>query len=142
MDPAIHVTERLVRLFGDEILEPVKVFRDPGVVEAPSTPHSQREEEIMVRLRSRRYRVTHAARAPLDIAASKEDDEVTIIVRHGRDKALYERSSQVAEMASAIGARAIAVVDDPEIARDLEALGIEVVRRIDLGEDKGARDNW
>jgi putative transcriptional regulator len=141
MDPALSVSERLVRIFGEEILEPVKVFRKPADAEPPSRPHSEEEERVMERLRRQRYRVVHAARAPLDIAASRSDDEVAIVVKHGRDKALFERSSQVAEMASTIRVRALAIVDDPEVARDLEALGIEVVRSSELREDKRHSDN-
>jgi len=141
MDPALPVSERLVKLFGESILEPVRVFRKPRVKGAQPPPHSQREEKIMVKLMQQNYSVIHVSRAPLDIAASRMDEEMAIVVRHGRDKALFERSSQVAEMASAIEVKAVAIVDDPELARDLEALGIEVVRHEDFEEDKRHSDN-
>ncbi len=133
MDPTLPQAEKLVNIFGEDIMVPVNLFRDAEVdPEEYGRPHSRLEGELLESLRSRGYRAAHASRAPLDIAASREGRSITIVVKHGYDKNIYERSIEVVELAETIRAEAVALVDKKDLAKDLEGAGIRVYRFSEL----------
>ncbi|WP_460123871.1 helix-turn-helix domain-containing protein [Stetteria hydrogenophila] len=138
MDPTIDKAEKLVELFGEDILEEIDIFKPPKTMQgAGSKPSTTDEIQLANKLATMGLRVVHTKRTATDIVAASDEVKIAAIVERRRESAskLLERAEYATRLAQAIDANMIALTRNSEVATELEALGFESVK-----EPQEARD--
>jgi len=84
MNLSIEKAARLVEVFGEEILEPVELFKEPRLKdnEVLSKPDTKLEEEIITFLEKHGFHVCHLRRTPIDVLAKSGNKIMSIILKH------------------------------------------------------------
>ena len=132
IEPSIEKAEKLVDLFGEDIVRPLDLFEPPK--EPPRTRQNydaRIEEEVAKALEASGYRVVHARRTVVDLGCSgKEDDRMLFVVEHPREKPArtQEKIVYLEKFSAVMGVdERIAVVSSREKARMFEREGIRAV---------------
>ncbi len=137
MDIVLDKALRILDVLGEDVFQPIDVFR----VEEPRSEVENVDEEGEKRLAKELLGaggvVVHAKRTVVDLAARLGDRASLIVYEHrGEDaRMVLRRGEEAARVARVTSSEAIAVVESREAARELEAMGFEVVR----GAEEAAR---
>ncbi|AEM38984.1 transcriptional regulator, XRE family [Pyrolobus fumarii 1A] len=121
---------RILDVFGEEVFRPIEVFR----VEEPRSELRNLDEEgeraIAERIMEAGGIVVHAKRTVVDLAARLGERTSIIVYEHRRERTdgVIRRGEEAARIAEATSSEVIAIVERSETARDLEALGLHVIR--------------
>ncbi|MEN2999023.1 MAG: helix-turn-helix domain-containing protein [Acidilobaceae archaeon] len=136
MDPSIEKGEKLVEMFGEEILKAVDVFaeeRREGRPEQLDTPGEALIANALLRMG---FKVAHARRTAFDIVGKREREGVSVVVEHGKESlssflAKYYSSVKVGRVTRS---EVFAVAESHESAQRFKREGIEVLTRDELIE--------
>ena len=133
IEPTVDRAERLVSIFGEEILEPIDIFNSPKKLlegEEESSGFDVPEEGIMYRVMSRLgFKVAHAKRTSIDLGASRRGDyRVLVVTRRRRESSysLLERIVRSKRFSEVMDSEMLIVVPkDSEEARVLRSERLE-----------------
>ncbi len=131
MDPTLEKAEKLVRLFGEEILREIDILKPPEGPGGGHPPDSSVEERLMASLSGAGLRAAHARRTAVDVTAGSEDVRVAVVVERDKEAQarLVERAEYAAELARATESVPIAVIQSKrDVVGDLESMGFEAVK--------------
>lgn len=134
MEPSIEKAERLVELFGEEILKPISFF-EVGEIES-AKPDTRLEAELVAILSSMGYKAAHAKRTAFDLVGSKGGKKLSLIVKHEREseKTLVSRFSQALKVSRIVGSKVAVVTERKEEVKRLERENINVFAKKELIE--------
>ncbi|MGC9209662.1 MAG: helix-turn-helix domain-containing protein [Acidilobus sp.] len=130
--PTIDVAERIIKEFGEDIAKPIDIFNNQDDVLTTrvsnlegSPADSSFEGMIVERLRTLGWKFTHAKRAPLDIAASKNNVKVLLTIPHPNEarKLMTNRAENMVKLAKALMCDSYLVVDRSQKAEAKRVLG-------------------
>ncbi|MCE4608748.1 MAG: helix-turn-helix domain-containing protein [Caldisphaeraceae archaeon] len=131
IEPSANLGEKLVNIFGEDILEPIDLFvSEKGrgqEFQVENQPVDVIEEEIIMNsLIGLGFETYHAKRTVLDIGARsiKDGKRMLIIVRHGKEgvNALTTKAENLEKLSSAMDSKSYIVVNDEKrLAKELEA---------------------
>ncbi len=130
--PTIDVAERIIKEFGEEVAKPIDIFNSQDDVLTTrvsnlegSPADSSLEGMIVERLRASGWKFTHAKRAPLDIAASKNNVKVLLTIPHPNEarKLVTNRAENMVRLAKALMCDSYLVVDRSQKAEAKRVLG-------------------
>ncbi len=126
MDINIDKAEKLVHLLGEEILEPIDVFRTPreGV---ENQPDHITEARIISEALEKGYRITHAVNTVFDIALDMQGIRYTIVVEHHKENRVLTKIEESEKLERVIEVRRAAIVQTPRLKREIERMGVDVV---------------
>ncbi|MCX8196512.1 MAG: helix-turn-helix domain-containing protein [Acidilobaceae archaeon] len=135
MDPSVERGEKLLELFGEEVLLPIDLFaaeKEEGRVE-PDTPEEAAIADLLARLG---FRVAHAKRAALDIAAKRGEEKISLVVEHGKESAasFLAKYLNALKLSRVVRSESYAVAESPHAARVLREEGVEAYSRRELIE--------
>ncbi len=83
MNISIDKAVKLLDIFGEEIFEPVDIFEEEAERNFEIiNPDTKLEEDIIERLHKMGYKVIHLKRTPIDIVGYKDDETISIVVKH------------------------------------------------------------
>lgn len=131
MDPTVDKAEKLIRLFGEDILDEIDLFGPPRRVQRETAkPSSDEEARLASELAVKGLNVVHTRRTATDVIASSEEVKITAIVERQRESpsTLVERAEYAAKLAETLDAETIALVRKSGVASELEALGFESIK--------------
>jgi len=132
-DPTLDKAEKLARLLGEEVIEPIDPFKEPPEEPAGQPPYDERGEERLARiLEERGARVFHAKKTAVDLTAVKRESRIVIAYHHKREplSRLLDRVDNLLRFSRVAGSRPVAVVESRSAERELMGMGdIRVVRR-------------
>lgn len=132
MDPTVDKAEKLVRLFGEDILDEIDIFNPPKPLQRESLkPSTIEEARLADELAMKGLNVVHTRRTATDVIAASKKIKITAIVERQRESlsTLVERAEYAAKLAEAVDAETIALVRRGEASTELEALGFESIKR-------------
>jgi len=133
MEPSLEKAEKLVGLFGEDIVRPVDIFEPPRELPRAMPSYDSRiEEEAAQALEAGGFRVVHAKRTVVDLGCSTPDqeDKILFIVEHPREKPsrTQEKLAYLDRLSNVMGVdERIAIVSSREKARMFEREGIRAV---------------
>lgn len=134
IEPSIEKAERLIELFGEDILKPVSFF-EGGEIEAVE-PDTRLEVELVSVLSMMGYKAAHAKRTAFDLVGSKGVRRLSLIVKHNREseRTLVSKFSQAVKVSKIVGGKVIVVTERKEEAKRLERESIESCTKSELIE--------
>jgi putative transcriptional regulator len=130
MEPTIDKGEKLVELFGEDILKPVNLLEP-----ASKAGHQQSlrfdsdiERRAATLLEEKGYRVFHARRTVSDIGGAKRESRLLLAVKHKKEsiEGLLEKSIYLERLSKIVRSEAATLVEDSGLARALSNEGITV----------------
>ncbi len=127
MDINIDKAEKLVDILGEEILEPINVFRTPKET-IKNQPDHITEVKIISEAVQRGYRIAHAANTVFDIALDMQGVRYTIIVEHHKENKVLTKVEESEKLERIIDVRRAAIIQTPRLKREVERMGVEIVQ--------------
>ncbi len=136
MDIELGKALRILDVLGEEVFRPIEVLRPPEPRSELGSVDEEGERRIAEEIVRRGGVVVHLRRTVVDLAARVGERTSVIIYEHrGEDSGrIVRRGEEAAKVVEATSTEAIAVVEGGEAARDLEAMGFEVVTPEELRE--------
>jgi len=135
MDINIDKAEKLVDMLGEEILEPINVFRTPKE-SVENQPDHIAEAKIISEAVEKGYRIAHAVNTVFDIALNIHGARYTIIVEHRKENKVLTKIEESEKLERIIDVRRAAIIQSPRLKREVERMGVNVVRGLrDLEEN-------
>ncbi|MCS7107495.1 MAG: helix-turn-helix domain-containing protein [Acidilobaceae archaeon] len=136
MDPSIERGEKLVEMFGEEILKAVDVFAEEKGERRPEQLDTSGEIVIANALLSMGFKVAHARRTAFDIIGKREETGVSLVIEHGKESlssflAKYYNSMKVSRVTKS---EVFAVVENRESALKLKREGVEALTKEEVIE--------
>jgi len=135
MEPSLEKAEILIKVLGEDIARPIDIFAPPASMRETRTRFDTISERMIAEnLKSRGYRVTHARRTVIDIAAKKDEREVAIVVEHpSRSRNLLDKVYYLNKLANTVGINEkYVVVESKRSERILKREGYETVKPEEL----------
>ncbi|MEB3860319.1 MAG: helix-turn-helix domain-containing protein [Desulfurococcales archaeon] len=129
MEPTIDKGEKLVELFGEEILRPVNLLEPAQKTGQQQLKFdSDIERRAAALLEEKGYRVFHARRTVSDIGGAKDESRLLLAVKHRKESidGLLEKSIYLEKLSKIIKSEAATLVDDEGVARALSSEGVTV----------------
>ncbi|MGC8566168.1 MAG: transcriptional regulator [Caldisphaera sp.] len=129
MEPSTNLGEKLINIFGEDILQPVDLFltnpNENQIMQIEEQPADVQEEEIISnRLRQLGFITYHAKRTVLDIGARNDQgNKILIIVRHGKEgaSALSIKAQNLEKLSDATNSDSYIVVgDEKNLLKEIE----------------------
>ena len=137
-DPTLERAEVLVRILGEDILEPVDIFEPPRGVRVPSGAPQGRLEEVVSRLLEEAgYSVARARRTVADLGCSSEERRLLFVLdeEHPRRRASEEKIAYFQELARVVEVDEHAVITESRArAKRLDREGVRVYTPEEVGE--------
>ena len=137
-DPTLERAEVLVRVLGEDILEPVDIFEPPREIRVPSGSSQSRLEEIVSRLLEEAgYSVARARRTVADLGCSSQEKRFLFVLdeEHPRRRASEEKIAYFQELARVVGVDDHAVITESSArAKRLDREGVRVYTPEEIGE--------
>jgi len=136
-DPTLEKAERLVGALGEDILEPVEVFRPPPRVRVRVEPRTRLEAIVSGMLESHGYTVARARRTAVDLGCSRDDKRMTLVLDESapRRRAPEEKLVYFGKLSETVMVDYYTVVtDDERRARELSREGINAVTPRELSD--------
>ncbi len=144
MDPTVEKAEKLVELFGIEVLKKIDPLSRPPEFKPPAEepPEDTPERMAFEALSRAGYKVAYAKRTAPDITASDPQGsaKVTVIVHRSGESLhkLEDRALYTARIAQTTGASPVALVDTGRAEAVAEKAGLLVARRPeDIVDERG-----
>ncbi|MCE4628506.1 MAG: helix-turn-helix domain-containing protein [Desulfurococcales archaeon] len=138
VDPTLERAEVLIRILGEDVLEPVDIFEPPREVRASSGSTQTRLEEIVSRLLEEAgYSVAHARRTVADLGCSSQEKRFLFVLdeEHPRRRASEEKIAYFQELARVVGVDEHAVITENSVrAKRLDREGVRVYTPEEIGE--------
>lgn len=135
MDINIDKAEKLVDMFGEEILKPINVFRIPKE-NVESEPDHIVEVKIMSEATKKGYRTAHATNTVFDIALDMQGICYTIIVEHHKENKVLTKIEESGKIERIIDVRRAAIIQTPRLKREVERMGVDIIQGLrDLEEN-------
>jgi len=140
IEPSLEKAEKLVGIFGEDIVRPVDLFEPPREVPRGMPSYDSRiEEEAAQALEAGGFRVVHARRTVVDLGCSSpsDDEKMLFVVEHPREKPArtQEKIAYLDRLSNVMGVdERIAIVSTREKARMFEREGIRAVTVDELRE--------
>ncbi len=135
MDINIDKAKKLVDMLGEEILEPINVFRTPKA-SIDNQPDHIAEARIINEALEKGYRIAHAVNTVFDTALDMYGTRYTIIVEHHRENKVLTKAEESEKLERIIEVRRAAIIQTPRLRREVERMGISIVEGLrDLEEN-------
>ncbi|AFZ70911.1 putative transcriptional regulator [Caldisphaera lagunensis DSM 15908] len=137
IEPSIELGEKLVNIFGDDILKPIDIFSEENLenVQIEEQPVDVVEERIISnQLKELGFITYHAKRTVLDIGAkNNKGNRLLIIVRHGKEgpSALSTKAQNLEKLSDTTNSASYVVSNDKNLIKELE---IEKAKALTLEE--------
>jgi len=130
IEPTVERAERLIRVFGLDILEPIDIFESPRKVQAEISDDEfdvPEEAELAQLLSSMGFMIAHARRTSIDLGVSRGDLRALIVTRRRRESIvnLMERIAKSYRFSSVIKSELLIVVEGEDEARVLKSESLE-----------------
>jgi putative transcriptional regulator len=129
IEPTVERAERLIRIFGEDILEPIDIFEPvKGGREPPPEDFDVPEEGVIARELSRLgFTVAHAKRTSVDLGARGGRVRLLIVTRRRREssQSMAERVAKSAKFSEVVKSQFLLVVGDKREADRLKAGDVE-----------------
>ncbi len=137
IEPSAELGEKLVDIFGDEILKPIDIFSGENLenIQIEDQPVDVVEERIISnQLKELGFITYHAKRTVLDIGAkNNKGNRLLIIVRHGKEgaSALSAKAQNLEKLSDTTNSKSYVVSSDKNLIKELE---IEKAKALTLEE--------
>ncbi|MCE4603788.1 MAG: helix-turn-helix domain-containing protein [Aeropyrum sp.] len=134
MAPSVDKAEKLIEIFGDDILEPIDILASPKKPVSKVDYDTSEEAAIGEKLSELGYKVSHAKRTVIDLAAgsSSGDKRMIIVIRRSREseERLASRLAKCDKASSILSTDVFVIIseDAPRAARSLESDRVIAVR--------------
>ncbi len=121
-DPTLDKAEKLIEILGDDIIEPIDPF--DLVSEEDFKPKvdfdNEIEERLALILSRHDYKIAHAKRTAIDIAASKYE-RILFMVKHKRESVdrTIKKADNLVRISKMVMAKPIAITDEKQIEKEL-----------------------
>lgn len=117
MHVSIDTALKLIEVLGEEIVEPIDIFKERSVMSesAEAPPDVKLEEKIMNDLRKMEFRVIHLKRMPVDIVGRRDDGTVSFVIKHTSSSRNFNQKVEEARKIANIARTELIVVKDEEI---------------------------
>ncbi|MEM4428918.1 MAG: helix-turn-helix domain-containing protein [Acidilobaceae archaeon] len=128
IEPALDKAQKLVEMFGEDILVSIDVFKRVKHSEAMRIkPDLDCENIILKTLSQTGFRVAHAKKTTFDIVGNRGGVKISLVIRHGRESIdsiinKYINSKRLSRVAET---KNYTVIDDNDILRLLKKEDIE-----------------
>ncbi len=130
MAASIRTATKLVKLFGEEVLKPVRIdISSYNEITYPD-PDIKIEEELIYIMIKKGFLTAHIKYSPIDIAGSLKDSKQRVVfaIKHKkREKNLILKIEDLLRLIDVLKAEVYAIVKDSSEAKSIGDLGLKVL---------------